>query len=54
MPDPKFLTVKQAAKYLTMSQAWLFANDVPFVKLGNRRVYRVEDLDAYAARRLQK
>lgn len=39
MPDPILLTVKQAAKRLNMSTAWLFASDVPYVKLGSRRLY---------------
>lgn len=54
MAESKYLTVKQAAKYLTMSPAWLFASDVPFVKLGRRRLYRPEDLDAYVARKVRR
>lgn len=54
MSESKLYTVKEAAKYLTMSQAWLFASDVPHVKLGRRRLYRKEDLDGYVARKVRR
>lgn len=50
----KLLNVREAAKYLGMSQAWLFASGIPFVKLGRRRLYRAEDLDAHANRHVQR
>ncbi|HET9064934.1 MAG TPA: helix-turn-helix domain-containing protein [Gemmatimonadales bacterium] len=54
MTDSAFLTVKQAARFLTMSQAWLFASDIPHVKLGRRRLYRREDLIAYVAKKVRR
>lgn len=54
MPDPILFTVKQAAKRLNMSEAWLFASDVPHVKLGRRRLYRPSDLDSYINRNVRR
>jgi hypothetical protein len=48
------LTVKEAANFLRMSVAWLYASDIPYVKLGRRRVYRAEDLDSFVAGRVQR
>lgn len=48
------LTVKEAAKYLRMSVAWLYASGIPYVKLGSRRVYRAEDLESFVAGRVQR
>jgi hypothetical protein len=50
----KLLSVKQAADYMGMSQAWLFASGIPCIKLGRRRLYRVEDLDGFADKRRRK
>jgi excisionase family DNA binding protein len=50
----KLLSVKQAADYLGMSQAWLYESGIPCIKLGRRRLYRTEDLDAFADKRRQK
>jgi hypothetical protein len=54
MPDPILLTVKQAAKRLNMSEAWLYASGVPYVKLGSRRLYRPSDLDHHVSRNVRK
>ncbi|MDX2261524.1 MAG: helix-turn-helix domain-containing protein [Gemmatimonadales bacterium] len=54
MPDPMLFTVKQASKRLNMSEAWLFASDIPHVKLGRRRLYRSTDLDAYVNRHVRR
>ena len=49
----QLLTTAQAAKYLTVSKAFLERDRwagarVPFVKIGSRAVrYRLSDLDAY-------
>jgi excisionase family DNA binding protein len=47
-------SVKEAAKYLGMSEAWLYSSGIPCVKLGRRRLYRIEDLDGFVGRMLRK
>lgn len=54
MVSANLLDAKEAAKYLRMSVAWLYASDVPFAKLGSARRYRKEDLDAFVAKRLRR
>ena len=54
MAAGRLLSVKEAAKYLGMSVAWLYASRIPCVKLGKRRLYRPEDLDGFVARRVQR
>ena len=51
---PVFLTVKQAADYLSCAVSFIrnefvYAHKVPFVRLGKRIVFHREDLDAYMA-----
>lgn len=53
MRDDGLLTAKEAANYLKMSVSWLYASLVPFVRLGRARRYRVLDLDAFVAARVQ-
>lgn len=53
MATNKLLSVKEAAKYLGMSEAWVLNSSVPCVRLGRRRLYREVDLDAFAARRVR-
>lgn len=48
------LTVKEAANYLRMSVAWLYASRIPCVKLGRRRLYRIEDLSAHVAKMVRQ
>lgn len=43
----KLLSVKDAASFLSVSASWLYQSDIPYVKLGSRRVYRPGDLAAY-------
>ena len=52
MVDGKLLSVQEAADYLGMSEAWLYASGIPCVKLGRRRLYRTADLDGYANKRV--
>lgn len=47
---PGLLSVKQAAAYLGISQAWLYQSDVPWVRLGRRRLYDPDSLRAYITR----
>ena len=54
MADDGLLNSKEAARYLKMSVSWLYASLVPFVKLGSARRYRIVDLDAYVAARVQR
>lgn len=54
MTESGLLSVQEAAKYLRMSEAWLYSSGIPCVKLGRRRLYRREDLDSYAARRVRR
>jgi len=41
------LSHRQAAEYLGMSEGWLYGSGIPFVKLGRRRLYRLEDLKRF-------
>jgi hypothetical protein len=41
------LSVKDAASFLCVSVSWIYQSDIPYVKLGSRRVYRPRDLAAY-------
>ena len=50
-PD-SLLSVQEAADFLGMSPAWLYSSDVPFVRIGRRRLYRRADLVRYAEQRL--
>jgi len=54
MRPQKLLTGKEAADFLGMSQAWLYQSDVPCVRLGRRRLYRHEDLQAYVSRQTKR
>jgi excisionase family DNA binding protein len=54
MTGGKLLSVKEAARYLGMSAAWLYSSGIPCVKLGRRRLYRTEDLDGYVARKVRR
>ena len=54
MGSDRLLTAKEASKHLGMSVAWLYASEVPFVKLGSARRYRMEDLDAFVAKRVRR
>jgi len=54
MAAGKLLSVREAANYLGMSLAWLYASNIPCVKLGKRRLYRTEDLDTYVARMVRR
>lgn len=53
MQNERLLSGKEAAKFLGMSQAWLYQSDVPFVRLGRRRLYRSSDLRSFVSRRVQ-
>lgn len=53
MPNQPLLNVAKAAEYLGVSKTYMYTSGIPFVKLGSRRLYRVEDLDAYVAQRVQ-
>lgn len=54
MAHDGLLSVKEAARYLGMSVAWLYASDVPCVKLGRRRLYRAVDLERFVEKRVRK
>lgn len=54
MSNRGLLSVKEAAQYLKMSEAWLYASGIPCVKLGRRRLYRTEDLDTFVAKRVHR
>jgi hypothetical protein len=49
----KLLSGKEAAAFLRMSLAWLHQSDVPYVKLGRRRLYRSADLRSFINRRVR-
>lgn len=52
MEKDKLLSGKEAAAYLRMSLAWLHQSDMPYVKLGRRRLYRPADLRTFINRRV--
>jgi len=54
MGENGLMTVQEAAKNLRMNEAWLYTSGIPHVKLGRRRLYRREDLDAHASRRVRR
>jgi hypothetical protein len=51
-PSEGLLSVDDAAAHLGISKSWLYQSDVPFAKLGRRRLYRPEDLDGYVRARV--
>jgi excisionase family DNA binding protein len=46
------LSVKEAAHLLRMSDKWLYQSDIPFVRMGRRRLYFRASLLEYARQRL--
>lgn len=48
------LTVREAAAFLSMSEAWLYQSDVPFVRIDRARRYRRIDLIAYTEQRMSR
>lgn len=54
MREERLLSGNEAAKVLGMSLAWLYQSDVPCVRLGRRRLYRLADLRTFVSRRVQK
>jgi len=46
------LSVRAAAEYLQMSVGWLSQSDIPFVRLGRSRRYRLVDLDYHIEQNL--
>lgn len=48
----RLLSVKEASAFLGMSDKWLYQSDVPFVRMGRRRLYMISSLIAYARQRL--
>jgi hypothetical protein len=54
MEKDRLLSGKEAAAFLHMSLAWLHQSDVPYVRLGRRRLYRSADLRSFINRRVRK
>ena len=52
--NDRLLTSKEAAELLGMSESWLRGSDVPFVRLGRARRYRISDLLAFAESHLSQ
>ena len=50
--DGLFLSVKEAAALLRMSDKWLYQSDIPFIRLGRRRLYLRGSVIDYATQRL--
>ena len=48
------MTVNEAARFLRMSEAWLYQSNVPFVRMDSARRYRRIDLIQYAEQRLSR
>jgi hypothetical protein len=48
------MTVHEAARFLCMSEAWLYQSNVPFVKIDSARRYRRIDLIEYSAQRVSR
>ncbi len=54
-PEPvneRLLSVNEAAQQLGVSKSWLYQSDVPYVKLGSRRLYRPTDVALYVNARV--
>ena len=49
--SPAALPAKLAARYIGMSESWLWRSDVPRVRMGSRVNFLVSDLDAYLVQR---
>lgn len=54
MAENRLLSGEEAAKLLGMSRVWLYQSEVPYVKLGRRRLYRSSDLRVFISRRVRK
>lgn len=59
--DRGALSVNEAAEYIGVSRRQMYrlsaecgVGDLPVVRIGGRRVFRVVDLDAYLARHLTR
>lgn len=50
--DDRLLSVKEASAIIGMSDKWLYQSDVPFVRMGRRRLYMASCLLEYARQRL--
>ena len=54
--SPKYLSVKEAARYLTVSERNLreriASREIPFVRFGSRVLFRIVDLDRYVDSKL--
>jgi len=50
--DDRLLSVKEASAIIGMSDKWLYQSDVPFVRMGRRRLYMASSLLEYARQRL--
>lgn len=48
------LTVREAAVFLRMSEAWRYQSEVPFVRIDRARRYRRIDLIAYTEQRMSR
>ena len=61
LTQPRLLTTKQAAEYLSMSTSFLErdrcygTHDIKFIRIGTRAIrYRIEDLEEYLNRQTFK
>lgn len=45
--NERLLSVDEAANQLGVSKSWLYQSDVPYVKLGSRKLFRPDDLARY-------
>ena len=46
--DDRLLRHREAARFLGVSESWLYASDIPFVRIAGRR-YQLRELRAYIA-----
>ena len=54
MGTEKLLTVREAAQMLRMSEGWVYSSSLPVVRLGSSRRYRLADVQAYIAKRIER
>jgi hypothetical protein len=54
MADTGLLKPTEAAKWLTVHRSTLYRLPVPYVMIGKRRAYRVEDLETFASLNLNR
>lgn len=48
----RLMSVKETAAYLNVSESYLYQCQVPYVRIGKRRLYRLSDLNSFIEQNL--